>query len=648
MIHKEITDLRKNWELDKAYSLAIEEYNKDKDNFMIKSALSWVLYSFIKIKLEKSNLSWLEKHINMLNDLDLDRWWEIDIYEMSASQFFNSIKNENNIDIYRKKLFYYSKLNNVRPSKTHSFILYNVINRVKKNDNNFNFKFNFYWFIKLWWIYNFLEEDYAQWEYLWKTTQSTFEKVISILWNKIKITTNINDLWDIDDLELILKEWINRELKWAWYYLWKLKLLNWDYKEAESFILKVVKKEKGQFWSWHLLWEVLLKEWYNELYFSALSKALSCWNDDNFLNNLREEYIWELLKKEFYNEANIELNHIINNKNNNKVSINDTLVKLTKNSWYIDWTNWNNTLFYKKYIKDIEEYLYSDIEDKLIYIEYINESKKILNFKEKNKTKWFFNYKNINDFSFKKWDVIKVKIEKIDWEYYNIYKIYNEKYNVLDFFDSISDQLIYIEYINYNKNIINFTNKIRTKWYFNYSGFNIDWLEKWDIINVKIDKQEKELYNIYKLDKEKYNISELFDYKNIIIEYINFNKKILNFVWDYIHGFFNFSWFENIIENKSNWDFLEVILWSRDWEYYNLIDCRDSSNLEDEDLKKNFSWFIDIKNGNKFWFVDDIFVWWDLINWIEDWEEVSWIALLSYNKKKYEYSWKVINLTKIN
>ncbi len=559
-----ITELRKGWKLHEAYELAIQEYEKDKENIYTKNAYSWVLYDFIKLWLSSNNFKWLEEFLETLKLLDLEKWWDFDIHEILAWQFYKSIKATTDINTYKLLLFYYSKLDNHKPSDIHSYILFDVLNRYRKNENYFDLKFNFYQFLQLWWINNFQYEDYKTWEYNWKPTQSTFEKVITVLWNKIKTTKDISELWDIWDLEKILLKWMEKDLKWARLYYWKLQILKWDFEDALKNIIEIVKKEKTQFWSWHLLWEVLLKLWKNNLYFSALSKALRCWKDDNFLNNLREEYIHELLKRNLNDEANIELNIILNNKKENNIKNSDSIENLVNSSWYNASIIWKNTHFYMQNIWEIEDFIYSDILEQYILVEHINREKSIVNFINKYREKWFFKSKTIEKYKLQKWNVLKVKLEKVDWEYYNLYKIF----------------------------------------------------------------------------KEKWNINDIFEFKRIFIDYINRDKKIINFIQNYTYWFFSYKWFEQIIENIKTWEFLEVVFWSSKWEYYNLLDCKKSTIIDDENYKKEFSWKINIKEGNSFWFVDDIFIW--NIENIKNWDEISWLAVKSYNKKKGNITWKAI------
>lgn len=243
-------------------------------------------------------------------------------------------------------------------------------------------------------------------------------------------------------------------------------MIKWDYDLALKYIKEVVKKEKVQFWSWYLLGEILLKLWKEDLYFSALSKALSVWQDDNFLNNLRLEYLLQLEKIWFEKEANIELNKIIQNKIKNGYKIESELLNLKNKKWFKEITNWNNYNFYKKFINDIEMFLYEDIEDNYILVDWLDEKTNRLYFISKNEERWFFIYKG--NFKIKCNDLLKVKIEKVNWKYV-LYKI--EKYNweISNLKKTFSWNLKIKDWNNFW-----FVDDIFIEWKF------LNWLKDWD------------------------------------------------------------------------------------------------------------------------------------------------------------------------
>ncbi len=474
---KEINNLRKYWKLEDAYNLAIQEYSKNPNDKFIKWAYSWILYEYIK---KSNNIIEFEKYFNEFLSLDIESSWEVDIKWFICSILYNFLKQEKNINNYKKLLLDYTKLNLDINSETHKFIFIDIFKREK--DENFKKQFDLVWFIKLipFDIFkkSFFHEIYKTED--WIKVPTLFEKIITVIWEKIKNSKDINNLWDIDFLEKILKYWIERNWKWSWYYLWKLYLLKWDYSLALKYIKEVVKKEKTQFWSRHLLWEVLLNLWENNLYFYALSKALYISIEDKYIDNLRLEYLLELEKKWFEKEANIELNKILQNKIKNWYKIDNEILNLKNKKWFIDWEKWDNKKFYKKYTEDIENYLFDDIKDSYILVEWLDKNTDRVYFISNYDEKSFFIYKGNLDIKIN--DLLKVKMEKYNWKYF-LYKI--EKYNweIYDLKKSFSWNLKIKDWNNFW-----FVDSIFIEWKY------LTWLKDWDSFSwvaIKIYDKKK-------------------------------------------------------------------------------------------------------------------------------------------------------------
>lgn len=166
------------------------------------------------------------------------------------------------------------------------------------------------------------------------------------------------------------------------------------------------------------------------------------------------------------------------------------MIKLKNKKWFKENTIWNNFNFYKKYITDIELFLYEDIQDNYILVDGLDENTNRIYFISKDEEKSFFIYKGI--LKFKNNDLLKVKMEKLNWKYI-VYKI--EKYS---------------------------------------------------------------------------------------------------------------------------------------WEIHN--------------LQKTFNWNLKIKDWNTFGFIDDIFIEWKYLNWLKNWDNFSWIAIKTYDKKKNKFWWKYISI----
>lgn len=183
-MHSKITELRKSWNLEEAYNLAIQEYNKNPDDKFIKSAYSWVLYNYLK---QSKNLIDFEKYFKEFLSLDIESSWEVDIKWFIYNILYNFLKQEKNINSYKTILLYYTKLNLDINSESHKFIFIDIFK--KEKDENFKKQFDLIKFIKLVPFEIFKKSSFHE-EYKtddWIKVPTLFEKIITIIWEKMKM-----------------------------------------------------------------------------------------------------------------------------------------------------------------------------------------------------------------------------------------------------------------------------------------------------------------------------------------------------------------------------------------------------------------------------------------------------------------------------
>lgn len=154
--------------------------------YISKGAYSWVLYEYIKNNVLNYNFKNIDKFLNEFSLLSIEPSWEININELVWKQIYNLIKNEENINNYKKLLYYYSKLN--YNWDLNKFIIIDVLTRYKK-DENFKNNFDIFEFINLFWISKISNSIFHEKSILenWKEMPSIFERILSIVWEKLKI-----------------------------------------------------------------------------------------------------------------------------------------------------------------------------------------------------------------------------------------------------------------------------------------------------------------------------------------------------------------------------------------------------------------------------------------------------------------------------
>lgn len=129
----------------------------------------------------------------------------------------------------------------------------------------------------------------------------------------------------------------------------------------------------------------------------------------------------------------------------------------------------------------------------------------------------------------------------------------------------------------------------------------------------------------------------------IVVEFVNENKNIISFVKDkQKFGFFNYA--GKLIKPQIG-DLLTVRFNGAGQDGFYKVYSAENADTEDvSDAVRNFEGVIKIKEGSDFGFVDDIFI--DPGNikrnqWVTN-QTINGKAILSFNKKKGQWGWKMV------
>jgi hypothetical protein len=129
----------------------------------------------------------------------------------------------------------------------------------------------------------------------------------------------------------------------------------------------------------------------------------------------------------------------------------------------------------------------------------------------------------------------------------------------------------------------------------------------------------------------------------IVIEFVNENKNIISFVKDkQKFGFFNYA--EKLIKPQIG-DLLKVRFNGAGQDgFYKILSAEKADPEDVSDAVRNFEGVIIIKEGSDFGFVEDIFI--DPGNikrnqWVTN-QTINGKAILSFNKKKGQWGWKMV------
>ena len=149
----------------------------------------------------------------------------------------------------------------------------------------------------------------------------------------------------------------------------------------------------------------------------------------------------------------------------------------------------------------------------------------------------------------------------------------------------------------------------------------------------------------------------------IAVEHVNSEKKILNFIESKTrHGFFKY---ENQIDNVEVGDYLKVKFvpendstqinnvdksYESIHKHYKVFSVSKTNDIPNQDIIKGFEGSVNIRNNQQFGFVNDIFIEPRIIKSFEikNNDFINGVALLTFNKKKNEWSYKAVKIINYN
>jgi hypothetical protein len=450
MPSNEIKKLREEGKFEEAYIMAKSELDAEPGNIWAKRNLSWVLYAQLNTLVNDTD-AFIEK-LEEVKKIELPENEEMffDTVSIAISKAARVIGKEVNINTAKlNKLF-----DSVRelPFKRNGewfSVLYSGFHKaMKESDRYIEFAD--------WWDFsNFKAKDFekdklpngkemmsmveqayiAYAKHLLKTEEvlingenihnvnaSKLESVKVFIDKGIKVRASVIDRNKIQEflvkLDLIIEE--HPEYLYPPYYKGKLLLAIGNKENVLSSLLPFAKKRSHDFWVWDLLSEVFIDD--EEKVFSLYCRALCCHSPEEMLVKLRQKITKFFIEKEMYNEAKTEIKFIEYARNLNEWPIPPKVNEWMREDWYKNAIeNNNNRDVYKKYISIAEQILYSDIEEKKVFVNFVNNERKILNFILNEKEYGFFKYDRLLT-KVEVGDILKVRVEsgKIG----DIYKVY--------------------------------------------------------------------------------------------------------------------------------------------------------------------------------------------------------------------------------
>ncbi len=402
MSFKEVGKLRKEGKLDEALALAQQDLDADNTNIWSKRAIAWVYFAYLKESVSAEKADTFLSFLDQLKELSLPAEEEM-IFDSVAwnvgKLVFELGKGDNQSKV--NKIFELIKdFPFPKPKESYSF-LFKAFHRVYKATNRY-IEFADWWDFENFKDDDFLSQEYNGTKQLSIVEQAYIAYVKSLFDLKAKDDSALFGRWvpvsrskRIEALKSFLPKLdklIDAHPEYQYPPFYKAKILL-DIGDVDDFLANFVpfaRKKMNDFWVWDLLGEGFSDK---EIKLACLCKAVSLKSPEKFLGKVRMKLVKLLIEKELYDEAKCEVKTIVKTREENGWRIAGDLKKWLEQPWFKKAkAKPTNADFYRKHIPAAEEILYSDIEEEVVVVEFVNKNKSVLNFIKNKKKHGFFKY----------------------------------------------------------------------------------------------------------------------------------------------------------------------------------------------------------------------------------------------------------------
>ncbi len=393
---KEITELRKSGKIKEALELAKTELEADPNNIWCKRNISWVYYDYLKQNSSLEHFDAFMQWINEIKNLELpvDEKMILDKLSWQIGKMVFSILDSDEVDLQKGlHLFEVIKIFDFpKPSEGYSFMFKAFHKLFKETDN--------YVVFANWWDFkNFMSIDFEK----AKLTDGKEIMAIAeqgyIAYAKHLLPKQIEDgrtLFNKEQVEAflpLLSKIVDScpQFQYPAYYNAKLLLALGNKQDILGPLLSFAKKKQNDFWVWEILAEAFPND--QEKAFACYCRGLLCKCPEEMLVNLRQKMARILIAKQLYKEAKTEIDILVDVRTDYKFKIPNEIMHWQNTEWYKKATvSQSNIEFYKSHAHIAEAILFSNVQEEMAIVDFINSDKKMLNFIISENKFGFFKY----------------------------------------------------------------------------------------------------------------------------------------------------------------------------------------------------------------------------------------------------------------
>lgn len=398
MSFKEIKELRQAGKLDEALQMANQALEIEPENIWNKRAAAWVYYDYLKKTAQPALFEAFKENLIKIYELQLpeDEKMVFDNCAWQIGSLVFGLQKAEHVDYGKiNELFEIIKdFHFTKPSEAYSFI-YKAFHKGYQNWSS-------YLAFADWWnLENLRSEDFLKEEFNGKKMMSIAEQAYIAYSKKLLEGMPLDSFGQqrvidkgkiqsfLPKLDTLIEK--HPDYQYPPYFKAKLLLASGNDENVLSAFLPFAKQKRNDFWVWELMAEIFSED--KDVQFACYCKALSLNTPEDFLIKLRQTFSKKLIDKRFYNEAKTEIQKVIAIREKHQWKLPHQLVQWTEQEWYKSATAKKDNLdLYLSHIKQAEEILFQDIPEEIVAVEFVNESKNILNFVKDRQKFGFFNY----------------------------------------------------------------------------------------------------------------------------------------------------------------------------------------------------------------------------------------------------------------
>ena len=393
---KEIKELRQSGQLEEALQMAKAELEADPTNIWTKRNISWVYYEYLKANSTAETYEEFISWLNQLIELELpeDEKMLFDSLSFQLGKLLFALTKVEPIPFQKihglfelVRNFHFTK-----PSDGYSFLLKGFHKGLKDNRSYLDF-------IDWWGLENLSEQDFQKEKMPnGREIMALAEQVFIAYAKQLLPHRDLqgNAVFNRDKAQEFLPKLEALEEKYPNYqyppyFQAKLLLALGDTEDVLSALIPFARKKQNDFWVWEILAEAVESE--PGKVFSCHCRALVCTSPEEMLVGARQKMAEAMIQRELYNEAKTEIEKILRVKAEHGHRIPNVITQWESQPWYTDAQALDsNKIFYKKHTDLAEEILFSDTPEELVFVEFVNSDKKVLNFIASEDKFGFFKY----------------------------------------------------------------------------------------------------------------------------------------------------------------------------------------------------------------------------------------------------------------